>query len=345
VLNLELQVRSYTDREVRAIADRLVERVSAIPGVESAAATDFLPLNMGNQETVVSVEGREQRPGVGRFQTDYTAVTPEYFGTLTLPLAEGRAFRASDRDGSAQVAIVNEALAHRLWPGESAVGKQLRIGGEDAAPSEIVGVARDARYRSIGDPAIPMVYVAFAQQGGRSFSLLVRSRPGAASPAGALRALVREIDPALPIASNTPYLAIIGLSLIPNRVALGLALLFGGTGLVLAAVGLYGVLSYTVSRRRREIGIRMALGAASRDVRNMILGDGLRLTAIGLFLGFGVAALVSRLLRSFLFGVSPLDPLTYGAIAVILGTVALTACLMPTRRALSTEPLEVLRHD
>jgi len=125
----------------------------------------------------------------------------------------------------------------------------------------------------------------------------------------------------------------------------GLALLFGGTGLILAAVGLYGVLSYTVSRRRREIGIRMALGAASRDVRNMVLGDGFRLVAIGLLVGFGVAGVVSRLLRSFLFGVSPLDPVTYGAIAVLLGSVALAACLMPVRRALSTQPLEVLRHD
>jgi len=187
--------------------------------------------------------------------------------------------------------------------------------------------------------------MAFAQQGGGAFSLLVKSRPGAVSPAAALKALVRELDPSLPIASNTPYPAIIGLSLIPNRIALGLALLFGGTGLVLAAVGLYGVLSYTVSRRRREMGIRMALGASAHNVRNLILGDGMRMAAIGLLLGFGVAGLVSRLLRSFLFGVSPLDPVTYGAITVILGSVALAACLVPVRRALSTEPLEVLRHD
>jgi predicted permease len=345
VLNLELQVHSYTSEQVRDFAERLLERAAAIPGVAAAAATDFLPLNMGNQETVVAVDGREQRPDVGMFQTDFATVTPEFFGALALPLARGRPFRATDREGSAPVAIINEALARRIWPGEDPVGKQLRVGGVDGTLSEIVGVARNAKYRSIGDESVPMVYVAFAQQGGRTFSLLVRSRPGAVSPAGALRDLVRELDPSLPIASNTPYLAIIGLSLLPNRIALGLALLFGGTGLILAAVGLYGVLSYTVSRRRREIGIRIALGAASRDVRNMVLGDGLRLVAIGLLLGFGVAGVLSRLLRSFLFGVSPLDPVTYAAITVLLGSVALAACLMPVRKALSTEPLEVLRHD
>ena len=345
VLNLELQVHSYTAAQVRAFADRLIERAAMIPGVETAAATDFLPLNMSNRQTVVTVDGRAQQPGGGQFETDFAAVTPEFFGTLALPLTRGRPFLATDREGSASVAIINETLARRIWPGEDPVGKQIRFGGADGTPSEIIGVARDAKYRSIGDEGVPMFYMAFAQQGGGAFSLLLKSRPGAVSPAAALKALVRELDPSLPIASNTPYPAIIGLSLIPNRIALGLALLFGGTGLVLAAVGLYGVLSYTVSRRRREMGIRMALGASAHNVRNLILGDGMRMAAIGLLLGFGVAGLVSRLLRSFLFGVSPLDPVTYGAITVILGSVALAACLVPVRRALSTEPLEVLRHD
>jgi len=138
---------------------------------------------------------------------------------------------------------------------------------------------------------------------------------------------------------------VVGVALLPNRIAMGLALLFGATGLLLAAVGLYGVLSYMVSRRRREIGIRMALGAAATDVRKLVLNDGLRLVLIGLTVGFAAAAGVSRLLRSFLFGVSPVDPLTYGGIALIFAAVAALACLVPVRRALRTEPLEVLRHD
>jgi len=144
---------------------------------------------------------------------------------------------------------------------------------------------------------------------------------------------------------QAPLAQLIGLALLPNRIALGVAALFGGAGLLLAAVGLYGVLSYMVSRRRREIGIRMALGAAAANIRNLVLRDGLRLVAIGLTVGFAAAAGVSRLLRSLLFGVNPIDPLTYGAIALVLGGVALVACLVPVRRALRTEPLEVLRHD
>jgi ABC-type antimicrobial peptide transport system permease subunit len=138
---------------------------------------------------------------------------------------------------------------------------------------------------------------------------------------------------------------VVGVALLPNRVAMAMAMLFGAAGLLLAAVGLYGVLSYMVSRRRREIGIRMALGAAAADVRNLVLGDGLRMVLVGLGIGFAGAAAVSRLLRSFLFGVSPVDPLTYGGIAVVFAAVAALACLVPVRRALRTEPLEVLRHD
>jgi putative ABC transport system permease protein len=170
-------------------------------------------------------------------------------------------------------------------------------------------------------------------------------KPGSPDPVRALRDAVRDLDPALPIAQIAPMEQVIGLALLPNRIAMGLALLFGATGLLLAAVGLYGILSYMVSRRRREIGIRMALGAAATDVRNLVLRDGLRLVLIGLTLGFAGAAGVSRLLRSYLFGVSPVDPVTYGGIAVLFAVVASLACLVPVRRALRTEPLEVLRHD
>lgn len=283
---------------------------------------------------------------VGRFQTDFNSVTPEYFRALTLPLLSGRPFRAGDRAGAAPVSIINETLAKQIWPGENPIGKRLRFGVDPAEPlTEVVGVARDAKYRSIGDAGIPMFYLPLAQASPRSVTLLVRNRPGTPSPAAALRALVRDLDPSLPIALNHGYADIIGLSLMPNRVARGLAGLFGATGLVIASVGLYGVLAYMVSRRRREIGIRMALGAAARNVRNLVLRDGLRMVAAGLLLGFAGAAVVSRLLGSLLYGVSPLDPLTYTVIALLLGTVAILACLVPVRRALGTEPLEVLRHD
>jgi len=346
VLGLELQVKGYSSEQVLTLTGQLLERAAALPGIETVAASDFLPINFGTRETVVSVNDREPRMNVGHFQTDFSSVTPEYFGALSLPLRSGRPFRPGDRAGAAPVSIINETLAKQIWPGENPIGKRLRFGVDPAAPlTEVVGVARDAKYRSIGDAGIPMFYLPLAQTEPRSVTMLVRSRPGTPSPAAALRGLVRELDASLPIASNGAYADIIGLSLVPSRVARGLAGLFGATGLVIASVGLYGVLAYMVSRRRREIGIRMALGAAARNVRNLVLRDGLRMVSAGLLIGFAGAALVSRLLGSLLYGVSPLDPLTYAVIALLLGTVTMLACLVPVRRALGTEPLEVLRHD
>jgi predicted permease len=345
-LSLEMSVRSREPSEVRGFADRLEQRIAGLPGVVAVGTTNFLPLNMGNQQEVVSIPGREEQPNVGWFQTDVAGVSPGYFEAMGMPLLKGRTFAVADREGAPGVAIINETIAARMWPGEDPVGKTFRYGGlQDGIPTTVVGVARNAKYRSLGEDPIPMVFVPFAQQGGHSVSLVVRMAPGAPDPSRGLREAVRALDPALPIARIAPLLQVIGVALLPNRAALALATLFGATGLLLSAVGLYGVLSYMVSRRRREIGIRMALGAAARNVRNLVLGDGLRLVAIGLAIGFVVAALVTRLLRTLLFGVSPLDPVTYGAIALLFGTVALAACLVPTRRALRTEPLEVLRHE
>jgi predicted permease len=344
-LSLEMQVRTADAGEARLFAERLEERVAALPGVVALGLTDYLPLNMGSQETVVGLPGREQRENVGWFQTDMASVSPGYFAAMGMRLQRGRLFTAGDRAGALAVAIVNETLAERIWPGEDPVGKVFNFGGREGTPITVVGLAHNAKYRSVGEDPVPMVFLPFAQQSSRSVSLVVRMAPGASDPSRGFREVVRALDPALPIVRIAPLTPVIGVALLPNRVALGLAVLFGATGLLLAAVGLYGVLSFMVSRRRREIGIRMALGAAAQNICTLVLGDGLKLVAIGLGLGLVGAALVTRLLRTFLFGVSPLDPLTYASIALLFGVVGVVACLVPMRRALRTEPLEVLRHD
>jgi len=346
-LSFEMEVRAATPAAVRAFAAQLEQRVAQLPGVTAVGTTDMLPLHFSNQRTVVAVPGREERQGVGWFNPDFTSVSPGYFRALGLTLLRGRMFSAADRDSAPQVAIVNETMARTIWGTEDPLGKPLAFGRTTAGGEQltVIGVARDANYRSIGEAPLPMLYVPFAQQTRQSLALVARLAPGAADPTRGLREAVHALDPTLPIVEQAPLAQLIGLALLPNRIAVAVAGLFGAAGLLLAAVGLYGVLSYMVSRRRREIGIRMALGAASRDVRNLILTDGLRLVAIGLALGFAGAAAVSRLLRSFLFGVHPLDPPTYGAIILLLGGVALAACLVPVRRAVRTEPLEVLRHD
>jgi ABC-type antimicrobial peptide transport system permease subunit len=175
--------------------------------------------------------------------------------------------------------------------------------------------------------------------------MVVRSAPGAGDIGPSLRNLMLELDPNLPLATNAPFRDLISMSLLPNRIAGLVAAIFGGTGLLLATVGLFGVLAFTVQRRRREIGVRMALGAGAERIRRMVVRDGLRLTSIGLVVGLILAAVVAQLLRGLLFGLSPLDPVTYGAIAVLMFGTALVACMEPVRRALRTEPLEVLRHD
>jgi putative ABC transport system permease protein len=345
-LSLQMQVRSADLAEIRSFSEQLEAQASVLPGVQAIGTTDLLPLNLSNQQTVVAIPGREERPDVGWFQTDFTSVTPGYFATMKIPLLLGRGFSNQDRQGAPAVAIINETLARRIWPGEDPVGKTLYFGSvRDGTPLTVVGLARTAKYRSLGEDPLPMIYLPFAQQGARALALVVRMAPGTASPSRGLREVVRGLDPALPIAQFASLPEVIGVALLPNRIASGLAALFGGTGMLLAAVGLYGVLSFMVTRRRREIGIRMALGAASRHVRNLVLRDGFRMLALGLGLGLVGAALVARLLGNFLFGLSPLDLLTYGTTTALFTLVGLVACFLPTRRALKTEPVEVLRHD
>jgi predicted lysophospholipase L1 biosynthesis ABC-type transport system permease subunit len=216
--------------------------------------------------------------------------------------------------------------------------------GEDS-PMEIVGVARTSKYRSLGEESLPMLYRPMAQSPSSSIAIVVRGVGAEGQIAALLRETIREIDPALPLTGNAPVATIIGVSLLPNRIAALLAGMFGGIGLILATVGLYGLLAFTVTCRQREIGIRMALGARAADVRRLVLGQGLRLTFIGLATGFALAFGATRVLSTSLFGVSPLDPLTFTVIALLLGLTAASACLVPAVRATRTDPMVAIRHD
>jgi predicted permease len=345
-LSFMMEVRAGQVQEARRFAEALADRAAGLPGVLSVATTDFLPLNLGNQKTLAAVPGREPKPGAGWFNPDYTCVSPGYFATMRIPILRGRAFESADRAGSPSVAILNEALARQMWPGEDPLGRTILFGSlREGVPTTVVGIARDAKYRSAGEEPVPMIYVPFDQDAGRSFALLVRTAPGAADPIPALREAVRALDPALPIARIASLEQVVATATIPNRAAVALASMFGMAGLLLASVGLYAVLSFMVTRRRKEIGIRMALGATGADVGGLILHQGFRLVGAGLLAGFAGAAGLSYLLRSLLFGLHPLDPVTYSGIALVLGLSGLAACLLPARRALRTQPIEVLRHD
>ena len=346
VLSLEPSVRGYEEARLVALAQALEERATTIPGVLSVASADIVPLGTSIKETQIGLPGRPVEPGVGLFATDFAGVTPGYFTTLGIRLERGRSFAATDREGAPAVAIVNQTLARRLWPGEDPIGKRLNFGrATDGTPTEVVGLAADANYRRLGEDPIPMIYVPLAQQPGRSLTLLVRTRPGAPDPARALREALRAVDPELPVAQQGSYTTLIGMALLPSRVAMLLAAAFGVTGLVLAAVGLYGLISYRVQSRRKEIGVRLALGASGWDIRRLVVGEGLRVTATGLIIGLLLAGATTRFLGSLLFGVSPLDPATYAGIVLTLLGIGWIAAAGPTRRALRTPPSEALRSE
>ena len=342
----DLRIHHYTTEQQIQFAAGVRNALLARPEISDVAGIDMLPLNMGNQQTVFQVPGREAVPDVGLFQTDFASVTPGYFQTMGIPLVKGRDFSDSDRAGTQVVGIVNEALARQAWPGEDALGKIIQFGGAQGDTRvEIVGVTRNSKIRTMGEDFVPALYMAYAQNPSDKLAMIARARGDITPVGGLLRQAIRDADPALPLLGDAPLATTIGVSLLPNRIAALLAGVFGAVGLILATVGLYGLLAFTVTRRRREIGIRMALGAQAGDVRRLVLGQGLRLTLIGLAIGFGLAFAATRFLGSLLFGVSPLDPVTFGAITLLLGLTAAIACIVPATRATRTDPMVAIRHD
>jgi predicted permease len=345
-LAFQLQVRYPDEAQAPALVERLEAGARAIPGVTSVGTGQTAPLTFSRNETVIGIEGRPEEPNVGMFQTDFSMVTPGFFEALGLRILAGRGFNDGDRNGAPGVAMVNETFARAVWPGENPIGKVMKFGSvREGTPLTVVGLVRNGKYNRLGEDPVLMVYVPFAQVPSRSVMVLVRTAPGTPNPARALAAVARDTDRYLPIVQNAPLAQLIGISLFPNRIALYAAMLFGLTGLVLAAVGLYGLLAFAVSRRRRELGIRMALGATAQRIRAMVVRDGMKPVGVGLAVGFGGAMVLGRLLGALLYGVSPLDPVTYLVIAALLSVVALAASLAPARKAVGADPVEVLRYD
>jgi predicted permease len=345
VMGMELRTTDYKDDKLVAFADQAAREVAAVPGVISVAQTDFLPVNMSNQQTLVRLEGAPAEPGRGMFQTDFSNVSPNYFETLQLPITKGRDFTVADRQGAPPVAIINEAMAHQLWPNDNPLGRRFHFGGEDGPLTEVVGVTANATIRSLGEDPVPMTYVPLAQGGARNLTLLARVAPGTASPVRPLREALHRVDPEMPLAQEGSYNSIIAVALLPNRIAMVLATLFGTIGITLAAVGLYGLLTYRVQCRRKEIGIRMALGAGAGEIRSLVVREALWVAGAGVILGLVLAGGASQVIRSLLFGISVLDPVTYGVIGLLLLLVCWIAAVGPLRRALRTSPMEILRDE
>ena len=339
---ISLPPATYPDSaRVQQYYNRLLSGLEAAPSVSSAAAVQTLPMR-GSYNLAVTIQGQPApRPGEGH-TANYRAITPAYFSTLGIPVLRGRTFSTQDATKSPRVAIVDEAFVQRHYPGEDAVGRRIDI-GNGTRGAEIVGVVGSVNYSGLDEIPTPTMYMPVTQDGFFTMWVMARTSLDPASLTGTVREVVRSLDPALPAYSFTPLAAVVDESVAQRRFSMLLILLFGLVALFLAAVGLYGVVSYTVSQRTKEIGLRMAIGAKPRDVLTMILGGGMKLAVAGIAIGVVGALAASRIVESMLFGLDRTDPITYAATTALLLVIAAAACYIPARRALRVDPIAALQ--
>jgi predicted permease len=335
---------AYTDAQARAFYQRLLDRARAIPGVRSAAYADHLPLALQIHVSRADIEGKPTVREEDRPEIDRDGAGPGYFETLGVPILAGRAFNEHDGPDAPKVVIVNETAAKRFWPGEAALGKHLRF-GKDSPWITVVGVARDGKYRTLGEDPRPFAYTAVEQDKSFGRTLVVAGDGDEKVLLGDVRRAIDATDPNVPIFDIKTMSEHLSIMLFLARMGAILLAAFGGLGLILASMGLYGVVAASVARRTREVGIRMAIGAQRGDVLRLVVREGMILTGTGLAIGFGLALLGTTLLHGLLYGIAPSDPLTFVGVAGILGGVALVANLIPARRATEVDPLVALRYD
>jgi predicted permease len=340
---VDLGLMRYTKERGLTFYEELQARVSAQPGVESASVMQFVPLGFSFAQREIIREGATREDG--SHGTGYNVVGAGYFKTMGIALVRGREFTSEDREGAPPVVVVNETLARRLWPNEEAVGKRVNLEGGAGAFAEVVGVARDGKYASLGETARPFVYEPMLQSYNPRMTLVVRTKEDPRGVAGAVKTQLRVLEPKLPVAEAKTLAEQVALSLFPARVAAWLLGSFGLLALVLAGVGIYGIVAYSVSQRTHEIGVRLALGATGRDVLRMVVGEGLRVVALGIALGLALALAATRLVASFLYGVSATDFATFTVIPLLLAAVALLASYIPARRAARVDPMTALRYE
>jgi len=320
-----------------------IDRAKTSPGVQSATIASNFPLGGGLARTVFP-EGQDEGSGYRGTLTQLNDIAPNFFETLRVPLLSGREFTDADRKDTKQVAIISEAMAKQFWPNENAVGKRFHFFGETVL-REVVGIARDTVVNAIGEEPQPLAYLPLTQDYAPAVTMQVRTNGRPQAVVATVRSQVQSLDTNLALTNFNTIGELIDQGLWAPRMGAALLTLFGGLALVLAALGVYGVLSYSVNQQTREIGIRMAMGAERSHVLRLVVGQGVWLAGIGVALGILVALVAMRQLSGLLFGVSAYDPVTFGAVALLLMLVALLACYLPARRATCVDPLVALRHE
>jgi macrolide transport system ATP-binding/permease protein len=336
-VSFELRNQGYDDHRAAVFQRELFDQVSALPGVDAVAQAAEIPLGNDHSGSSFSLPGK---PGV--YGVEYNLVSPEFFSLLRVPIVRGRIFTQNETRAGAPLAILTETTARRLWPNQDPIGKVVRWeGGSDV---EVIGVAKDAQAAHLARTDETYAYLPAGPQEQMRLKLLVHGPAGFGATANGIRAVVHALDPDLEvdvvrIADNLEFWRA------PSRIVAILAGSLGALGMLLACIGMYGVASYAVSRRVREIGIRMTLGADAREVKRLILRQAMRPVVIGALLGMAGCAAVSQILNSMLFGISPHDPLAFVVVPLILFSVAMVASYIPARRATLVDPMVALRYE
>lgn len=340
VAHLDPGSLGYTKTQDRLFYQQLLERVRVLPGVSSASLSDYLPLGTSRTVHGVHIDGANPAPGQDFIPLQVAYVAPDFFNTMGVPVLNGREFSQQDIQPNSGKVIVNQAMAAHYWPGRNPIGQHFKDGKESV---EIVGVVKTGKYRSLGEDPLDFMYLPLGPQSQEY--LVVRTGAGEEAALGSIRSVLQSLDPnVVPMEMETisQYMA---LPLFAAHTTGVLLAVFGSVALLLATIGLSGVVSYSVSQRTNEIGVRMALGADRLDVVRLILKQGMRLTAIGIVLGLVLSFAVTRVLSGLLYGIKPGDPLTFAGVSLFLGAVAFISCYVPARRAASIDPMKSLRAE
>jgi len=349
VLNVSVDPHEagYQEAQTREFQKTLLERAGALPGVESASLALCVPMGYASYGDTLQIDGYQPNPGEGDPTSGFNAVSADYFRTMRIPLVEGRAFQDSDAKESQQVAIINQNFAKLYFHGRDPIGRHFSQKADGAHPIEIVGVVRNSRDTDIFTNNDPFYYVPVTQYFNSVMTLQVRTEAPPETLAPEVTGMIHSLDSAIPVFDVESMTTVMeGLNgFLPFQIGAALAAALGILGLTLAIVGVYGVVSYAASQRTHEIGIRLALGAQPRQILGMILRQGFVIVGIGVVLGVLAAGALARVVGNLLYGVPPLDPLTYISAAVVLGAIALVACYVPARRAMRVEPMVALRYE
>jgi putative ABC transport system permease protein len=322
----------------------VMERLKALPGVEFAGAAHRLPLR-GNSVMGFQIEGRLESALGGPDRVNYRAVTSGYFQALGAPIVAGRDFTEEEAWQRPSAVIINQRFQQRMWPNENPLGKRLRLGGANDPWLTVVGIAADVKESELGGDPEAALYAPYVRVPSARMALVLRTGPEPLSLAAAASAAVREVDPEQAVSNISTLEQLLSETVAQPRFNTGLLALFAIFALLLAGVGIYGVMAYAVEQRTREIGLRMAMGAQPRDVLKLVIGQGMKLVALGLAIGLLAALGLTRWLETLLFGVGTTDLPTYALISALLAAVALAACYLPARRATKIDPMVALRHD